>query len=340
MASILVENGTLTPGFIQFIVALTTLLMVIRFGLDALRHRSRGNVTQIVLATLDTVTHTMITYSLGIMQHRSATTSYYQLWAVLLVTLRYSVKIGRPAGIAMKQTPLFDLMSSFWAGHILRSHSVSMLLKVPGWLLWSINSARIIHGFISSADASNVHRENMRLLTDYMRHEHTTTVQVQRPDPSSMKGYRYLVLGEGKKLKKRELAEQGVDGVETTTEAINRILLALLTDENNIDQELVTLERIWSHQGRCSHDGCQCNLPPGCCDILDQKTKDLCLSFALYKLLRRRFFNLPIHEARLQKTRRLVVYGILGEGDAANYKRAFRVSEAEVAFLNDFFNSR
>uniref|UniRef100_A0A0E0HVW4 DUF4220 domain-containing protein n=1 Tax=Oryza nivara TaxID=4536 RepID=A0A0E0HVW4_ORYNI len=329
MASILVENGTLTPGFIQFIVALTTLLMVIRFGLDALRHRSRGNVTQIVLATLDTVTHTMITYSLGIMQHRSATTSYYQLWAVLLVTLRYSVKIGRPAGIAMKQTPLFDLMSSFWAGHILRSHSVSMLLKVPGWLLWSINSARIIHGFISSADASNVHRENMRLLTDYMRHEHTTTVQVQRPDPSSMKGYRYLVLGEGKKLKKRELAEQGVDGVETTTEAINRILLALLTDENNIDQELVTLERIWSHQGRCSHDGCQCNLPPGCCDILDQKTKDLCLSFALYKLLRRRFFNLPIHEARLQKTRRLVVYGILGEGDSANYKRAFRVSEAE-----------
>lgn len=113
MASILVENGTLTPGFIQFIVALTTLLMVIRFGLDALRHRSRGNVTQIVLATLDTVTHTMITYSLGIMQHRSATTSYYQLWAVLLVTLRYSVKIGRPAGIAMKQTPLVDLMSSF-----------------------------------------------------------------------------------------------------------------------------------------------------------------------------------------------------------------------------------
>uniref|UniRef100_A0A0D3HE89 DUF4220 domain-containing protein n=1 Tax=Oryza barthii TaxID=65489 RepID=A0A0D3HE89_9ORYZ len=315
MASIFIRQDDLTPGFIQFIVALTTLLMVIRFGLDALWHRSRDNISRVyvifVCALLDRMTHTMITYSLGIMQHRSATTNYYQLWAVLMVTLRYSVKIGSPAGMAMKQTPLVDLMSSFWAAHILRSHDVSMLLKVPVWLLWSINSARIIHGFISSGDAKNVQRENMKMLTDYMRHEHTT-VPVQRPDPSSMKGYRYLVLGEAKKLKKRE-AEQGIDSVEAT-ETISRILLAL-TDENN--QELVTLERIWSHQGRCSHDGCQCNLPPGCCDILDQKTKDLCLSFALYKLLRRRFFNFPIHEARPQKTRRLVVNGILGEGDAA-----------------------
>uniref|UniRef100_A0A0E0BB58 DUF4220 domain-containing protein n=1 Tax=Oryza glumipatula TaxID=40148 RepID=A0A0E0BB58_9ORYZ len=254
MASIFIRRDDLTPGFIQFIVALTTLLTVIRFGLDA-------------------------------------------LWAVLMVTLRYSVKIGSPAGMAMKQTPLVDLMSSFWAAHILRSHDVSMLLKVPVWLLW----------------------ENMKMLTDYMRHEHTT-VPVQRPDPSSMKGYRYLVLGEAKKLKKRE-AEQGIDSVEAT-ETISRILLAL-TDDNN--QELVTLERIWSHQGRCSHDGCQFNLPPGCCDILDQKTKDLCLSFALYKLLRRRFFNFPIHEARLQKTRRLVVNGILGEGDAADYERAYAI---------------
>lgn len=342
-----IQRSSLVAAGIQLVVALTTLLMVVRFGLDALRHRTGSNGVKVTLQILDTVTYSMVHYCLGIMQRPSATNSYYQVWAVLLVTLRYSVKIGRPAGIAVKQTPLVDLMSSFWAAHILRSN-VTMVLKFPGWLLWSVNSARIIHGFVSSENANDSHKESIRLLTDYMRHEHKVVSgsgRLQRPEPSSMKAYRYLVLGEAKKLKgKHEDEQQATDGAGAT-EAIKRLLLALTED----DKELITLERIWNHQERRSSrvSACLCGLPPGCCDILDEENKDLCLSFALYKLLRRRFFNLPIHEARLQKTSRLVLDGILRgsrtctndqqQGDAV---RAFRVSEAEVAFLNDFFNSR
>ena len=173
-----------------------------------------------------------------------------------------------------------------------------MVVKFPGWLLWSVNSARIIHGFVSSENTNDSHKESIRLLTDYMRHEHKVVSgsgRLQRPEPSSMKAYRYLVLGEAKKLKgKHEDEQQATDGAGAT-EAIKRLLLALTED----DKELSTLERIWIHQERrCSCvSACVCGLPPGCCDILDEENKDLCLSFALYKLLRRRFFNLPIHEA-------------------------------------------
>ncbi|KAM3300172.1 hypothetical protein ACQJBY_041284 [Aegilops geniculata] len=315
------DGEVLNPIIVQSVVALTTLLMVTRFVMDAFRHRSTSNFMKMFLITLDSVTQAMILYSLGIMQRPSDKDYYYKVWAVLLVTLRYSVKIGRPAGIALKQTPLVDLMSSFWAANILRSKAPK-ILKVTGWLLWSVNSLRIIHGFVSSEFANDSHREDLRLLTEYMRHEHKAGAGGDG-DPSTMKGYRYLVRGEAKKrkMKKKETGGQARDSdmVEQTGN-IRRLLLAL-RDE---DKEILTLERIWEELD------------------LEEELKDICLSFALYKLLRRRFFNFGIHEAKLKRTRRLVLEGILGDSDERrnSERRAFRVSEAELSFLNDFFNSR
>ncbi|XP_037443827.1 uncharacterized protein LOC119312191 [Triticum dicoccoides] len=311
------DGQVLNPIFIQFVVALTTTLMVIRFVLDALRHRSTRNAMRMTLIVMDAVTKAMILYSLGIMQRPSDKDYYYKVWAVLLVTLRYSVKIGRPAGIALKQTPLVDLMSSFWAANILRSKAPK-ILKVTGWLLWSVNSLRIIHGFVSSEFANECHRENLKLLTEYMRHEHKAGAGGDL-DPSTMQGCRYLVRGEAKKrkMKKQETGGQSRDrDMVEETENIRSLLLAL-RDE---DKEILTLEKIWEEK------------------VLDEEVKDLCLSFALYKLLRRRFFNFGIHEAKLKRTKRLVLEGVLGQ--PCNSERAFRVSEAELSFLNDFFNSK
>lgn len=357
--SVFVSNLHLSPAGVQFLAGLTTFLMVLRFVLDYNRHRSISQFMRNFLLMLDGITYSLLHYSLGVMQRPSLKNSYYQVWAVLLVTLRYSVKHGRPAGVALKQTPLVDLMSSFWAANILRSHA-PRLLKVPVWLLWSVNSARIIHGFVSSEHATAEHRENVRLVTEYMRRPKTTPAS--EFDPVTMAGYEYLVLGEAKQRKKVQPPDYRLELDQTKLE------------------KLITVDKIWKWS-RDNDDDQQAKRVSELLNQRDGKLKDLCLSFALYKLLRRKFFTLPIHEEDLPETKRLVFEGILdspasnskpepwlgrlkklyrtmfcvqGQGDnqvqvqgalavaaaTPNYKRALRIAKVELAFVNDFFFSR
>jgi len=65
------------------------------------------------------------------------------------------------------------------------------------------------------------------------------------------------------------------------------------------------------------------------------RMKDTCLSFALYKLLRRRFAGYRLVEAGHPKTLAFVMRGLLS-GDKEG-ERTFRVIEVELAFLYDSF---
>ncbi|CAM0943329.1 unnamed protein product [Alopecurus aequalis] len=69
--------------------------------------------------------------------------------------------------------------------------------------------------------------------------------------------------------------------------------------------------------------------PPIC------RLKDLCLSFALFHLVVRRYFGYTCHESKHVKTRDLVLHGLLQTEQ--DYERAFQVIEAELAFVHDFF---
>ncbi|KAF7025676.1 hypothetical protein CFC21_037835 [Triticum aestivum] len=66
-----------------------------------------------------------------------------------------------------------------------------------------------------------------------------------------------------------------------------------------------------------------------------RRLKDLCLSFALFHLVVRRYFGYTCPESGLDKTRDLVLDGLLQTEQ--DYERAFQVIEAELAFLYDFF---
>ncbi|CAL5034348.1 unnamed protein product [Urochloa decumbens] len=82
----------------------------------------------------------------------------------------------------------------------------------------------------------------------------------------------------------------------------------------------ITVDRIWScDEGPlATSDG--------------KMLKEVCLSFALFRLMRRRFFGLSCPESKLQKTRDLVLKGLL-----LDYDVAYRVIEAELAFAHDHF---
>jgi len=82
----------------------------------------------------------------------------------------------------------------------------------------------------------------------------------------------------------------------------------------------ITIDRIWScDEGLLGTSN-------------GKQLKEVCLSFALFRLMRRRFFGLSCPESKLQKTRDLVLKGLLLDCEAA-----YRVIEAELAFAHDHF---
>ncbi|CAL4983196.1 unnamed protein product [Urochloa decumbens] len=319
---------------VELWVVMSTLLLVVRFLLDSVGVRDYSN--KFMLATVQVLAllnFNMVQYTVGQMQPSGprVVNDYFQVWAVLLVTLQYSVKVGRPY-ITSKQIPLLDLMSSLWTGQLLRVQTVPTL-RIPLWLIWTFNAARIVSYFFSFEKADEANQENTGLVADYMRYEHMLPAgnNFVRADPLTMTGYNYLVHGEDKVS--REILEQEWEAGPFLEEE-RRIGSDKYRVVLNLEhKELITLEKIWTVHGGDRLLGTAAD--PA------NRLKDVCLSFALHKMLRRRFHNLPIHEASpavREKMTRLVFQYILQDVD--NYERAFRVTEVELCFLRDSFYSR
>ncbi|XP_020154393.1 uncharacterized protein [Aegilops tauschii subsp. strangulata] len=306
---------------VELWVLLTTLLLVVRFVLDCFGpwHAERSMAATVRI--IEMLNYSMVHYTLGLMQlSAKKVNDYFQVWAVLLVTLQYSVKTGRPYRMS-KQIPVLDLMSSFWAANLIRIQTF-FLLRIPLWLIWALNAIRIISYFASSDRAATINQENTRLVSDYMRYEHTLGPSGDAADSDNgirMQSYKYLVSGE-------DLVLHDAQRERKSASAQYKIWL----DPDN--KKLVTVEKIWNVDSGSSR------LLGGTNDT-GNRLKDVCLSLALYKLLRRRFYNLPIHEASHEKTRRLLFDYILQE-NSNNYERAFRVTEVELSFLQDLFYSK
>ncbi|VAI12418.1 unnamed protein product [Triticum turgidum subsp. durum] len=66
------------------------------------------------------------------------------------------------------------------------------------------------------------------------------------------------------------------------------------------------------------------------------KLKDSCLSYALFKLLRRQYHGMECAEAGLPETRDFVLKGLLLTEDDHQIERAFRIVEVELGFYHDY----
>ncbi|XP_072981216.1 uncharacterized protein [Typha angustifolia] len=311
----MMNSNSAMLGRIEVAVAVVTLIQIWRFILRSFRSRYRGRFN-CRIGVIDALSCSMLHYSLGLMQLAPFDNELLQVWAVISVTLGTSITTMSAFDPPVKENSLAKLMSSLWSANLLGTRRTSRF-KFLLWLLWSLDSFRIIQGSVASqkANKSDSHGKNTRLVAEYMRHEHehdqSGTTEV---DPVRMRGYRYLVLGETK---------QAV-GARSAGYSIQQ-------DVTHEQKKLITIDKVWECDGR---------LLQKTWGDPDGRLKDVCLSFALYKLLRRRFDDLEIHEAQLPKTWDLVFRGILGNGDDKDYERAFRIVEVEMAFLNDYFCNR
>ncbi|XP_073013665.1 uncharacterized protein [Typha latifolia] len=300
---------------IEILVAVMTLLQIWRFFLRSFRSRYRGRFNWLI-GVLDVMSYNTMHYTLGLMQLVPFDNELLQVWAVISVTLGTSITTMSAFNLPVKENPLGDLMSSLWSANLLGTRRTSTgRFKFLLWSLWSLNSVRIIQGSVASENAkkSDSHGKNSRLVAEYMRHEHDQS-GITEVNPVQMTGYKYLVLGETKQAVGARSAGYSIQ-----------------PDVTHEQRQLITIDKVW---------GCDGRLLQKTWGDPDGRLKDVCLSFALYKLLRRRFDDLEIHEAQLEKTWDLVFRGILGNGDDEDYERAFRIAEAETAFLNDNFCNR
>lgn len=89
-------------------------------------------------------------------------------------------------------------------------------------------------------------------------------------------------------------------------------------------QSVTTIDQIWDCFQN-SHD--------------KSTLKDICMSFALFELLKRRYFGFICAEAGLRRTQDFVFKVLMPHPDD-DYKRAFRIVETELGFCYDFLFTR
>lgn len=331
---------------VELWVLVTTVLLVWRFLLDFSGPWFGKPSRMFTVVTMEILNQNLVMYTMGLMQLSGARVNdYFQVWAVLLVTLQYSVKIGRPY-TRSKQVPLLDLMSSFWSANLLRVQTFE-LLRIPLWLIWSLNAARIIMLFVTSSKGETENQESMRLVSDYMSYEDDLPAVAaaaggsdDEQEVSAMAGCKYLVHGEHRVLK--EVQEGRREGRRRLSSCFRRERIIIESDRSykiQLDPDgahkdhLVTVEKLWRDTSKSRLLGGASTADPG------NQRKDLCLSFAMYKLLRRRFYDLPVHELTRpqgkKKIRKLVIDYILEDCE-----RAFRITGVELSFLQDLFYSK
>lgn len=130
-------------------------------------------------------------------------------------------------------------------------------------------------------------------------------------DPTTMAGYRYFVWGENA----QDLVSKACPG-RLTIDAINA-------------GKCITLEKIWQSRGRLLHSWDK-----------QKRIKDVCLSYALYKILHCQLDGISLTPEcyRKMQVQRLIFRGILHEEEDDG--RVFRIFKVEIAFLNDYQKTR
>ncbi|TVU26647.1 hypothetical protein EJB05_29201, partial [Eragrostis curvula] len=316
------HDSTTGAASVQLWAVAATVLLLLKFAVGSIGPRfSSRRLMAPSVRLLQILNYYAVNYTLGLMKPSSSSdggaatvNAFFKVWAVLITTMQDSIRIGRP--YKPKEMSLIDLLSSLWSANELRGPA-PLFLKVPLWLMWSIHAARIIWFYFSFSRASDASLSNIKFVSDYMM----TKPHTDNEDacPRTMRGYKYIVFREDK-LK-----------MEVTPPTFK----LWMDHEGPNAKELVTVEEIWKQVDEDTDD----MLLSKTADP-DNRFKDVCLSFALYKLQRRRFYNFPITEATHLASRRLVSEAILEDGPNGSYERALRITEVELSFLQDLFYSK
>jgi hypothetical protein len=293
---------------VEVLVSVSCALLAALVFVGTGRRTSRSAAFRFVVWLALMLCYPAVSYTIGLMQSGSFHNDLVVVWACFLLGCADGIfacsvdQSDQWARTVLNQATQVVYVLFLLAWYVA---SLELQLKILLLLLWALNVAKLGMRVWSllSADCDRVLTADNWLVSKYMGDEDVRR-SVWDFDPETMRGYKYAVTGE-KDVK---------DGcVEYRRE---------------VTADLVTVDRVWTNGGSLlSRD-----------DTFSSRLKDQCLSFALFKLLRRRLASgNPLHERDDIRTLVFVRRGLAGGDD---YERMFRVVEMELGFLFDFFYTR
>lgn len=302
---------------IEFLVVLVTLLFLAMFIMDIFRRYIHNVTMKAIFSLLDAVSDSIVIYLLGAMQTTPFKNQLFPVWALVLVSFRYSVDFisgyGVPDHGGRRFTEYRNVVKLL--GSAFLNWSRGSRFARPLWSLWALQILRSTYRFYVRNLALNSawHGMSSELITEHLRNW-----KPEECDPKTMEGYRYLVYGETNRKIDLEKPRYVLHIDDTSRWPRN-------TQQER--SSLITLDKIW---GCCRHllhhDNSQ-----------GKDLKDLSLAFALSRLLRCRLEDMALQGDVLRINRKLVKARIVEEPDA---RRALRILELQLAFLDDYFNTR
>ncbi|XP_020160506.1 uncharacterized protein [Aegilops tauschii subsp. strangulata] len=320
---------------INLLAMLSAVLISIQVLLGSRRRRSGNKIIVYLLQAAYTVSFPVFVYTIGLIQSVEAPKQLDSqlLWAVGLLLL-----LGSVDGMSAFSRQEVENSKGVQAEHMIKTVLVLWLLvsrsdvsEGGGVLLiyfllcWVYSILRVAQRMKALRKASSVHGlvRSAKVVADYMQHVYASDDTIH--SPMDMAKCKYLVLGEEKDSSPPSkapcyLSEVGSKGKLVTFDMIwnskDKLLLSPTPDDDQNKRARVLSPTPDDDQNRCA----------------PAPLKDTCLSFALFKLLKRRFCpGLPIAEEGDPEALKFV----LAEG-----KHAFCLVEVELSFLYDFFYTK
>ncbi|KAF8031557.1 hypothetical protein BT93_D0697 [Corymbia citriodora subsp. variegata] len=319
---------------IELLAIFTAVLLLFLVIFGSWRRRCNNKKFRLVIFTAYTLSTYVLTYALGLMRDAPMHNELFPVWAMfLMVTLGSTDSISAYSledneqwkrsnwQLVIKSIWLFLLIGWYFgdrSNEMIATECLSFVLAVK----YDERARALL-----AASQHSLER-NSKVVADYMSREHENgDASSGEVDPVSMRGYTYVVRGEEERwantfVRTKRFIKRCLGTKEKAVQAAG-YRMTLEKDK------LITIEKVWKCEGRLL------NIQGG---DPTNNLKDICLSFALFKLLRLRYAGYSLPQETYKKTWNLIRQGLLLQEDG--YKRAFQIVEVELTFLFDFFYTK
>lgn len=323
------QQGLVSESALRIIVetkaCFVALALALAYFLTASQHRLWSS-SHLIKGFLFAVTQPVTRFLFGMftmllsMPFRS---DLYLLWGILLLAGYEGVYTISGYGVSARRSDLavhefaraYNVVT---LGLYVRYYSHASQFRCPLWALWALMVAKFLERIVRFKVANARYGDaSTSSVADYMKHEHKIH-KIEETSSQSKDGGKDLCLRDCNYLIVGDSVEEDHQSVGSDRYSV----------EYKPAEDTVTVAKVWRCKG----------------ELLTSKKhgeelRDVCLSFALCKLLRRKFAGVATAESERDKAQRLVFDNLI-RGDGSGWRRTFRVVRTELGFARDLLYTK